>query len=198
MADSTPGPVDLDLSARLEGEVLIVDYAIHNGLDEPIYVYAVPVDLEARALRPGEAYRDVDPDEGVLILSLIPPPPPVGVDFFQSPTPLSRRVGSGGVFHGELRLALPVSTWDGYPPIPDEPEPAVADREEPSGPEGSAEQPDLEMEVATLRLTTGFRPESGLVERRPGPDPDTFWRVGTHFRTRTAEITLAEPIPVRP
>lgn len=199
--ESGSDSVTLHLTAHRDPELLRVEFAVYNGGDEPVFVYSVPVDRAARELRPGDAYRDVDPDSGTLLLSLIPPSPPVGLDAFQSVAPLARRVAPSETFRSTLRVALPLTPWDGYPPIDPDDDPPSDDP--PSDDPGAAPADGSDaaflagLQVRRVRLTTGYFPESGLIESRPGPDPETFWCDGTSFRRRTAEIELDEALPVQ-
>jgi len=174
--------VVLAASASLEGRGILVEFSVHNGSKEPIYLLAHPGDFDRVRARGGEAYVLYDEEERRIIVSLVPPDPPLEADFGVGVESLSRRLAPGADYSAVIPLGMPVRCWDPYrdvvPPIP------VAS---PGG-----EMPATDR----IRFQTEWTPESGGELRQPGPDPDTWWFVGVGGGRLIQDLRLPHPVPV--
>jgi hypothetical protein len=182
----SPTPVELEAGLQYEEDRIVVEFSIANRLDEAIYLLAHPGDLNRKQARTGEAYVSFDEQMARLRISLIPPDPPALVNYGRGVESLSRKLAPGPTYRATVTLGLPVRPWTPYPPLTDD---DVADSPEA---DGDAVLPSARV----ILFETAWFPESGMVDRQPGPAPDTWWFVGSGFRALRRELVPPHPIPV--
>jgi len=180
-------PVGLSATLR-EGETALhLDFSIDNEGGEGIYFLAHPGDLRRELVQEWDAYVTYLDGEETLAVSMIPPDPPGGVDYSHAVDALYRWLPPGASYHASIELDVPVIPWSPYP----EPEggPMAPDIDAGSGRSGVPR-------ARSIRLETGWFPESGLINREAGPVEGTYWCAGAAFRILRATLDLSRPIPV--
>lgn len=177
------GGVQLEVTIDASPEVVVLVFTTENHGEEAAFFAAYPGDLDKAKVREGEAYVAFDADEAHLLVSLLAPDPPLEANFGQVAEPLFVRIAPGGRHEGRIELPVPVHPWDPYLEVLS------------AGEDASESERDL-ADATALRFTTGVVVESDVMQRWPGPAPETWWVAGFGEREFVVEASLDPPVAV--
>jgi len=172
------GPVSVHLTADASvlEDRLVVEFTLFNH-GVPVFAYVYPDDgMRERVLR-NAAYVSLSQDLDALHVDLLPPPPPLDVDFEVGVLSLAVLLSSGEERTERIELPLPVREWSPYD---------LDDSPTQSGP----------VEVQVVRFRTCVFPEAGAHWREEGPEPQTWWTEGEPLVELSSILELVHPVPV--
>ncbi len=122
-----PYPVTLASSFRTTAENLELEYAVTNGLGEPVFLINVSIrpTPEGAVVEPGRPRVQLAADGLVLLVSALRPIPR-DVSYAAPPQAYASRLEAGASLKQSVSLPLPLAPW-GLPPR-QEPREAIFDR----------------------------------------------------------------------
>lgn len=182
---ASPGGAALAVSCRLDSGTLCLELVVRNLEAEPIHVRTHPDDGTREGVLDGRAYVTIDPEEGLLHVSLIDPPAPSDRTVTYAILSLSTRIEADGEHHWTIHVPVPVTEWNPYEPSSD-----------------GLECDEIVLDRAAV--ITGWFPESGMSWASPGPRPGTRWTQGDPYRSLSTIVELPVgvlgrvPAPPRP